>query len=309
MKPQIRMAKAGFAGALFLLWSSSVMFAQIASNKIIIQIEANCRSQAWNNGFKSYSYVTFESCVIREMAAVERLKISGDIDFAPTSDNLVAGEVLGDRVSSRELGVDAVRPDTDWELNSILRRLRTASDTWCKYSFVVTIVQSQEINAAADGRRIYISSQLIHALDSYEEVAFVLGHELAHNCLGHVQDRIASTIGGVMIDAALGAAGVPTFGLFGHLANTVFSRSQEKRADELGLYMMARARISLEPTTDVWSKIPRGGYSITHPSNPERAKSMRKTINEIAAKRGKGQPLLPDPPEVHIQAEDRHTVR
>ncbi len=48
------------------------------------------------------------------------------------------------------------------------------------------IVESQEINAYNDGKRIVMFRGLINSAKSWDEIALVLGHEVAHGMLGHL---------------------------------------------------------------------------------------------------------------------------
>lgn len=49
------------------------------------------------------------------------------------------------------------------------------------------IVDSAEINAYNDGSKIVIYTGLINSTDSWDEVALVLGHEIAHGTLWHLK--------------------------------------------------------------------------------------------------------------------------
>ena len=49
----------------------------------------------------------------------------------------------------------------------------------------VHLARSDQRNAFADGRHVFLTTGLLRRLSNDDELAFVIGHELAHNILGH----------------------------------------------------------------------------------------------------------------------------
>lgn len=49
----------------------------------------------------------------------------------------------------------------------------------------VHLARSEQRNAFADGRHVFLTTGLLARLDNDDELAFVIAHELAHNILGH----------------------------------------------------------------------------------------------------------------------------
>ncbi|MGC1571352.1 MAG: M48 family metalloprotease, partial [Pseudolabrys sp.] len=81
------------------------------------------------------------------------------------------------------------------------------------------------------------------------QLALVIGHELAHANLGHLEKQRANKIlgwaGGAAIDAGMLLAGIPTGGAFvrelGRAGERAFSVGFEREADYVGAYYAARA--------------------------------------------------------------------
>lgn len=139
----------------------------------------------------------------------------------------------------------------------------------------VQVIPSGEFNASADGRYVQLTSAIVGYVASDDELAVVIGHELAHNILGH--------------RATLDAAGVGTglFSKFGHQAAKI--RATEIEADRLGLLLMARAGYDVEAAPAFWRRFGREhGAGIfadaTHPGWKKREAMLRATINELRAK-------------------------
>lgn len=164
------------------------------------------------------------------------------------------------------------------------------------------VMEKDLINAFADGKNVYVTTGMIRFAQSDDELAIVLGHEFAHNALGHVQQMRAQSMAGMLLDLAiLIFGGVDTGGLFSQVGRLVYSREFEADADYMGLYLAARAGYQIQMAPNLWRRMAvehpgsiKGTWLATHPSSPERAVTLRETILEIEEKRAKGLPLLPE---------------
>lgn len=119
-------------------------------------------------------------------------------------------------------------------------------------SYRFTLLNSAVENAlSVPGGYIYITRQLMALMNDESELAFALGHEVAHVAAGHAQSREAASrrnsIGGILgailgsfIGGGFGSA-VAQMSQRGAILQTLsFSREQEYEADTLGLrYMIA----------------------------------------------------------------------
>lgn len=118
------------------------------------------------------------------------------------------------------------------------------------------VIHEEVYNAfATPGGNIFINSGLLAALDSEEELAGILAHEIAHVVSRHISERIESskkigmaTLAGMVAGALLGAGGggaaasAVTIGSVaaGQTLALAYSRENEIQADQLGLnYMIA----------------------------------------------------------------------
>ncbi|MEQ1866319.1 MAG: M48 family metalloprotease [Micropepsaceae bacterium] len=162
----------------------------------------------------------------------------------------------------------------------------------CK--FITLLVRSPETNAAADGRVLAITSGLFDLTTSDDELALVLGHELAHNVLGHLKKSSPARPGGIL-DAFMRA----TIGTAVAAAqSTPYSIAAEKEADYAGLYFMARAGYDFTAADAFWRRLNQTTRATqvikTHPSGAERLKAIQSAIAEIKAKQKAGKPLEPN---------------
>ena len=125
------------------------------------------------------------------------------------------------------------------------------------------VADSDEVNAHADGREIFISRGMLKLAGSDEELAVVIAHEMAHDTEGHIaakqRNAAAGMVGGAALDILAAAAGVNTQGAFTRAAGQAgagyASPAFEAEADYVGLYYMARAGYDIGHAEDFWRKM------------------------------------------------------
>lgn len=164
----------------------------------------------------------------------------------------------------------------------------------------IRVSSKSSINATANGRNITIHNGLISFVQSEEELQFVIAHELAHNIASHVPKARTRAGIGLFLDIALAGYGrVWAGGVFSYLGVRTLSKKYEREADYLGMYFLANASIDLKGIESFWRRIAsldvtKTGYTLTHPSTPERFILMRKIRDEIEEKRANGEDLIPE---------------
>lgn len=185
------------------------------------------------------------------------------------------------------------------QARQVCPELLTKRPTDCSYT--VSLVEDDQINAAADGRKIYIQSGMMRFVESDDELAIVVGHEIAHNMLNHVQKKMGSQLLGALLDAAIASQGVNTGGAFQKAGALAYSQEYESEADYMGVYLAARAgfdatvaplfwrRMAIEHPGNIASR-----FNSTHPSTAERSVALRNALVEIDRKNAKKVALLPE---------------
>lgn len=175
----------------------------------------------------------------------------------------------------------------------------------CVYEF--KLEKSKEVNAYADGKNIIVTEGMMDFARDPNDLAVVLGHEYAHNIMGHIKAKKQNvgmgSIFGSLVDVLATSQGMSTAGLFGDLGTMAgaygYSKDFEKEADYVGLYITEMAGYNIDTAPDFWRKMSlRDSDSIqkgfTHPTNPERYIALGKTIREIKRKRQSEQAMLPN---------------
>lgn len=152
----------------------------------------------------------------------------------------------------------------------------------CGYE--VQLNPSDELNARADGRRLFISTALAGFAESDDELAVILGHELAHHVLRHRRWNDAGGAARQTNDEARTAEGGEGDG--------------ERQADRVGLFLMARAGFDPAVAAPFWRRFGESNWRVRHPqlghaSAGSRARALEEVRREIEAKRRAGGELLP----------------
>ncbi len=156
----------------------------------------------------------------------------------------------------------------------------------CDYP--IQLSQSDAVNGYADGAQIIITSGLMRFAGKDNQLALIIAHELAHNTLHHIPQRLSNTALGGLIDIILNTSGIPSPFVAAGLGANLYSQSYETEADLEGLELMYSAGFELDGIDLFWRDmamihpaIITHNQSISHPTTVERAIRIRKKIAEL----------------------------
>lgn len=179
-------------------------------------------------------------------------------------------------------------------------------DRVCGYD--VVLVPGQQINAYADGSKIYMTSAMLDFIDSDNQLALIVGHELAHNTREHIASKRGNALIGALIGAVITVGtGVDVTNTFAEVGAGAYSQSFEAEADYVGLYHTARAGYNIHEAPKFFRKLSLANpaaihASSSHPSNAERFVVLEHVVAEIQKKKRSGQPLIPNEAEAPKKA-------
>ncbi len=150
-------------------------------------------------------------------------------------------------------------------------------ETVCDYKVVLKM--SPAINALANGKAIVMNAGMMNFVESDDELAYIIGHELAHNTQSHIRKAVTNYI------LSLGG--------------TRYTRKFESEADYVGIYYMERAGFNSDGVEKIWQRLAKQSLrpiarAKTHPVFPSRTLQITATREEIAAKRARNLPLTPE---------------
>lgn len=179
------------------------------------------------------------------------------------------------------------------------------NDYVCPYN--IYLDRDKKFNAYASGEEIIITKGALEELkDDKDKLASIIGHELAHNTLGHSHSKKKNRFLGLILGAIIDFNNdrdpfdkdIMSNQLFiaGH---NMFSQEFEKEADYLGTYYMARAGYNYHRAKTIWKTLtihnPNSLYlATTHPTNGERYTIIDKTAEEIDNKKAFEMEITPN---------------
>lgn len=188
---------------------------------------------------------------------------------------LIDGQPVGPNLLRDALDAQAVTFNV--QRNSREITVTVEPDTICHSR--LRLRPSTAINAFANGRHITVTTGMLDFTQSDDELALILGHELAHNTMGHIRKVVGNLI------------------LSGFA--TRYTRPFESESDYVGLYYMVRAGFNPDGVEIFWRRLanvdPRSvNRAKTHPTFPDRFLRIAAAREEIRAKQAAGEQLVPN---------------
>ncbi|MEC5163575.1 MULTISPECIES: M48 family metallopeptidase [unclassified Janthinobacterium] len=199
--------------------------------------------------------------------------------------------------------VDAAHPQVK-RLRAIAARLTPYAPRWneqsAQWKWEVNLLNSPQVNAfCMPGGRIAFYSGILTTLKlSDDEVAVVMGHEIAHALREHGRAQAAKTNATSIGSRLLGAGAAALFGVDPRITGTVadmaakglslhYSRDDEREADLVGLDLAARAGFDPRAGIVLWQKMGSlnksapPAFMSTHPSGADRIDIMQSHMGQV----------------------------
>lgn len=150
------------------------------------------------------------------------------------------------------------------------------------YDFSVGVLDSDVINAMAlPGGTIIVSSGLLDIVESENELAFVVAHEIGHF---HNRDHLKGLGRGLLTGLVLGMVGQSTKTLnnaVNVLSSSSYSRNAEAQADRFGLELVQAQYGNVSGSTELFKKLALDEndtnlerYTRSHPMSENRIEKM-----------------------------------
>ncbi len=179
------------------------------------------------------------------------------------------------------------------------------SDQVKNFAWEFNLVKDSQLNAfCMPGGKIVVYEGIMNIVTSDDELAVVLGHEVAHAVAKHSNERLsqqkALQYGGAILGAITQNSSQATQSLastvFGLGANygvmLPFSRKHETEADNIGLVLMTMAGYNPDCALTFWQKMSANGsnakaeFLSTHPSDATRIANIQKQLPQVKQKYG-----------------------
>ena len=184
-------------------------------------------------------------------------------------------------------------------LRTIAKRLIPFALTWNKraqgWQWEVNLLQSKEINAfCMPGGKIAFYTGILEQLKlTDDEVAMIMGHEIAHALREHARERMGKTaatkIGANLLSGLLGLGntGDALLNMGGQLLTLKFGREDESEADLIGMELAARSGYDPRAGVSLWQKMAAASkgappqFLSTHPSSSTRIQDIQANLPRV----------------------------
>jgi len=161
--------------------------------------------------------------------------------------------------------------------------------TYSTNPYTYTVIRSDMANAfVLPGNHVFVMTGLFKYVRNEDELAGVLGHEVAHNLARHAGEKVSGSLVVSLLarlTLIIDPSGlffsilVPAASLFRELPN---SRQQETEADEIGVYLAAQACYDPRAAQRVFANMKKGmeganhgpEFLSTHPSHENRIRNF-----------------------------------
>ncbi|MBT8768835.1 M48 family metallopeptidase [Metapseudomonas boanensis] len=164
-----------------------------------------------------------------------------------------------------------------------------------QWAWDVNLIDNDDLNAnCGPGGKIIVYSGLIEKLNlTDDELAAVMGHEIAHALREHSREAMSKAYGVQMASQIGSVLGVGQAGLgmanagVEYLMTLPNSRGNENEADLIGLELAARAGYNPNASISLWQKMSKAGggappeFMSTHPSSSTRMASLQAAIPKV----------------------------
>jgi predicted Zn-dependent protease len=165
-----------------------------------------------------------------------------------------------------------------------------------QWKWEVNLVASEQVNAFCmpGGKIAFFSGILVKLKLSDDEVAAIMGHEIAHALREHARERMSKSMAtSVVLRGGAALLGLGNLGDLGaqigtQLLTMKFGRDDESEADLIGMDLSARAGYDPKAGVSLWEKmgaLNKGAppqWMSTHPSGPTRIKDIEATLPKVA---------------------------
>ncbi len=229
-------------------------------------------------------------------------KAGQNINLFPVSQDVELGQQVSDEINSKPKEYPILNPAKNKEvykfINGITRSILKTGKVKHSNEFkweVKIIDDPKTLNAfCTPGGYIYVYTGLIKYLDSEDELAGVMGHEMAHAALRHSTRQMTNMYGlQALVQLATGeASSSQSAQIVQALVGLKFSRKNETEADEASVSYLCGTKYNAAGAAGFFEKIQKSGqgtppqFLSTHPSPKNRVKNIHAKAKELKC-RGK----------------------
>lgn len=197
-----------------------------------IEYELDCLDD--ENDFGTNPFIEFGKAL--EDATMEQLEVKVSVaEEEKCGDALLKSQ--REKYEFIETGDDVAR------LNAMLTKLVAQIPSPKGFHYAIHLIKSDELNAYTAGAEIFVTTRMMEFVISDDELACILGHEIYHNELGHIKQKLQKE----KLLTSIGAA-------ISEIMTTPFGQHDEAMCDLKGIDLVFSAGWDGCATVDLWKR-------------------------------------------------------
>lgn len=139
-------------------------------------------------------------------------------------------------------------------LRGLMKKLLQIRKNPSDIQYNIYVVRSEQVNAFTLGGEIFVTNRLLAESESIDELSCIIGHEIGHNELGHIADRIKEQ------EIAQGIFGEEAGAMVANVAGFItmgFNQINEAESDIYGIDLAISSGYDPCRGIDFWNRVRR----------------------------------------------------
>ena len=244
------------------------------------------------------------------ISACSTVPITGRSQLNLVNDSEVLQSSLTSYASFMQSATKSTQTTQSAQVTRVGKRIAAATEAYLKangladevknFAWEFNLVKSDEVNAwCMPGGKIVVYEGIMKLVGSDDELAVVMGHEVAHAVAKHSNERMSQQVlaqyGAAAVSMATRSKSYATqqiaqqvYGLGAQYGvMQPFSRKHESEADKIGLVLMTIAGYNPDCAVTFWQKMAANSSSSTpeflssHPSHSTRIKDIQSWLPSV----------------------------
>lgn len=236
---------------------------------------------------------------VLSLAVISSCDKNGDFLIFSLQNDIELGDRIAQQIAADE-SFDILSPDeypvSYAYMNSMLENiLNSDSITYREeFNWTINIINDDQVlNAfATPGGQLYVYTGLIYFLDKEDDLAGVIGHEIAHSDRRHGSKQLQREYGiSLLLSIISGAESSSLTRLIGQIAGTgvslQFSRDAEREADDYSVHYLSESQYACNGAAAFFEKMLANAelrnpeFLSTHPSPENRVEDINNLASEV----------------------------
>ena len=253
---------------------------------VAIAVAAPAASQQPDNEGVKIKNIGIVGRAVRSLASAEKMEQVGEQQYAQLTRQALQKHALLPSEHAQSIRLRKIFQDLLPHSYKFNERARN-------WKWEVNVVNSPTINAfCMPGGKIAFFTGILQKLQlTDDEVAMVMGHEIAHALREHSRARAAKStltnIGTMAVAVLVGGNAGEIARMGGGLLGLRFSRNDETEADLIGMELAARAGYDPSSGVHLWEKMSAAAkgapleFMSTHPSGTTRISTIKANLKDV----------------------------